>query len=440
MIRTFYFGCDFLYTAARVWGSFRLMEAMARPKWKKRIQYVIWTVTVITVAVLNVCNNSIISALFSNGFQMIIVLLLSFTCGMTFHCRYRDAFGIIFLLWTGLALADFFVQTIAYMVLSAMGQRADILLTATLYRGIYLLLFTMLFCVAVRFVCRRMKGKNWEVSIYLKWGWLLVLPLFLCMIYFQRVYKSLVSELVMKRWWLFLTGNMLMILVFGGYLFVQKEKERGRLLKLRMSMMERDYRELLRVYEEKEILLHDIKKHMQAIRGMAEEGRMQEICCYLDDMNGTLQKGRNKDLVNHDLLNLILNQKFWEADEANISLEYEMEDMADLQLKSTEICALFSNILDNAIEANLKIEEEGRRWIKLACKRKGQILVVSVSNPMAEQQIRFAGRIPETTKRDKGEHGFGIRSIRQIAFMHDGHMLIEAKDEIFSITIYLKGF
>ena len=40
---------------------------------------------------------------------------------------------------------------------------------------------------------------------------------------------------------------------------------------------------------------------------MAEVGQKQEIFSYLDEMNGILQKGKNRVLVNHDLLNLILN-------------------------------------------------------------------------------------------------------------------------------------
>ncbi len=440
MIRAFYYCCDFMYTAVRIWGTMQLMGAVSEPKWGKRIQYAIWAAVIIMVAGLNTCNNSMISVLFSNNFMMIIVLLLSLVSGATYYCGYRNAFCIIFLQWTGLALADFFVQTIAYVILADVGKAADIFLTATLYRGIYLLLCTIFLCVAEWFVCRWMKGKESVIGINLKWKWLLVPPLFLCMVYFQRIYLLLVSEQMMRSWWLFLSGNILMILIFTGYFFIQKEKERSRLQQLKLDMMEYDYRALQRVYEEKEILLHDVRKHMQAIREMVEAGQKQEILVYLDEMNGVLQKGRNRDFVNHDLLNLILNQKFQEAEDTGISLQYEMEDMGGLQLKPTEICALFSNILDNAIEANRKIGEGMERWIKLVCTRKGQILIIYSSNPMAERKIRFVGGIPETTKQDKDGHGFGMRSIRQIVNTHNGHMLAEAEDGIFRFTVYLKAF
>ena len=144
--------------------------------------------------------------------------------------------------------------------------------------------------------------------------------------------------------------------------------------------------------------------------------------------------------MNHDMLNLILNHKFQEAEDAGISVQYEMEDMGGLLLKPTEVCALFSNILDNAIEANQKLADGMERWMKLVCTRKGQILIIDILNPIAEKKIRFVGGILETTKQDKGEHGFGMRSIRQIVNAHNGHMLVETENGIFRFTVYLKGF
>ncbi|MCM1541443.1 MAG: GHKL domain-containing protein [Blautia sp.] len=318
------------------------------------------------------------------------------------------------------------------------GLPTDIFLTVTSYRSVYLLLCAVLLYMVVRSVRSRVKGCN--AGKYLKWGWFLV-PLFLvCEIYFQRVYKLLISERVIQRWWLFLMGSLLAALAFGAYAVIQKERENGRLLKMKMDMLEGDYAELMRVYEEKEILRHDIKMHMRVIREMAEEGHDQEILCYLDEMDSVFQKGRNRNLANHDLINLIVNQKFREAEGVGISLRYELEDMSGLLLKPIEICALFSNMLDNAIEANGRIAEGMERWIELTCARKGQMLILHTSNPMTGTGMRFSEGLPETTKGDKRNHGFGMRSIRQVVNTYEGHMRIENKDGVFDLTVYLKGF
>ena len=155
---------------------------------------------------------------------------------------------------------------------------------------------------------------------------------------------------------------------------------------------------------------------------------------------GVLRKGRNRDLVNHDLLNLILNRKFQEAEEAGISVWYELDDMEKLVLKSMEICALFANILDNSIEANQALTKETGRWIRVTCTRKKKMLVISCSNPVPNGKIRFVGGIPQTTKKDSGNHGLGMRSIQQVVDSSGGHMQIEVKDDIFGLKIYLEGF
>lgn len=105
-----------------------------------------------------------------------------------------------------------------------------------------------------------------------------------------------------------------------------------------------------------------------------------------------------------------------------------------------EICALFSNILDNAIEANQKISEGAARWIKLGIARKGQMLVIAASNPKLEGKLKWAGKIPQTTKRDKEKHGMGMQSIMQVLEMHKGYLIAEDQGAIFQLTVYLQGF
>ena len=438
MTEIFYFGCDFLYTAVRGWATWRLMEVVASPRRNKKRQDLIWMVMILLLSMLSTYNDSVIKSLFSNGLLIVIVLILSLVSCVTFDSRFWNSFCMVFLLWTGLALADLFFQTITYTILTDIGMTADIFLTRTLYRSIYLLLCSVLLCLTVWFVRRRIK--DYDVSRYLKWAWLFVPPLFLCMAYFQRIYKLHISEQMIQRWWLFLRGSLLAALILGGYAIMQRERENGRLLKLKTDMLENEYRDLLNAYEEKEILRHDFKNHMAVIREMAEEGRNQEILCYLDELNSALQKGRNRNLANHDLINLILNRKFCEAEAAGISLRYEMEDMSGLLLKPIEICALFSNMLDNAIEANRRIAEDKECWIELTCTRKGQMLLFCISNPMAETGMRFSEGLPETIKQDKREHGFGMRSIRQVVNTHEGYIQIETRDGIYGLTVCLKGF
>ncbi len=440
MVRVFYYCCDFLYTAAAAWFMLTLAGAVWKPRVEGRVRKIIWAVTVIVVAGINTANNYIISTLFSKTAFMVNILLASLASILTFCCKYKDAFCLIYVSWSTLTLADFFLQTLTYTIQEVISCQGDALLTATVPRGIYLLLWVSVLMILVYIMRTQKKGIQVDITRYLKKGWLLMPLLFVCIIYFQRIYRQAGLEQLMYRWWLFLLGGMLLALAGLAYITIQREKERYWLLQQKTEMLEYNYRVILEGNREKEILLHDIKKHRLAIREMAEVGQSQEIIRYLDEMEQVPQKVRNQDMVNHELLNLILNRKFQEAEGFGITIEFRFDDMCGLLLTQMEICALFTNILDNAIEANQALAGGKERWIKLSCARQGQMLVVYASNPVPEGKMRFLEGIPQTTKKDKKNHGIGMQSIQRVVVSYDGHVQIDVKEGVFELVIYMEGF
>ena len=62
------------------------------------------------------------------------------------------------------------------------------------------------------------------------------------------------------------------------------------------------------------------------------------------------------------------------------------------------------------------------------------------SNPMKEGKVRFVEGIPQTTKKNKWNHGLGMQSIKRVVESHGGHMQIDVKERTFQLVIYLEGF
>ena len=48
--------------------------------------------------------------------------------------------------------------------------------------------------------------------------------------------------------------------------------------------------------------------------------------------------------------------------------------------------------------------------------------------------MRFADGLPQTTKGDTVNHGFGLRSMRGIVARHGGTMTVRAEDGVFSLN------
>ena len=109
-------------------------------------------------------------------------------------------------------------------------------------------------------------------------------------------------------------------------------------------------------------------------------------------------------------------------------------------MSDIDICALFVNLLDNAIEANKKLPREKERYIFFKAKRKGKMAILEASNPFDGVVHYEKEGVLETTKEDKKYHGYGLQSIRQTVEKYLGYMEIKTEDNIFDIVMYLETF
>lgn len=440
MVEGIYFCCDFLYAAVKVWVTLRLAGAIWEPRVDGRKRGIISVATMVFVAGINTYNNMLGSTLFSKAFMIVIIFWIAWMVHWLHRCRYADAFCLGYILWMMAALVDLLIQTLVYILLDFAGLQRDILLTATIPRAVYQLLGATVLLWAVKSACRLVQQRKQEVEHCLRWVWLLILPLFVCVMYFQRIYLSVLSEMLLYYWWLFLFGCLLAVVSLLAYIAVQYARESTRSLQQKMESIEDEYQIWQQAYEKIKILQHDFSKHKQFIQDLIEAGRGKDALGHLEEIDRVLKSDINRNLVNHGMLNLVLNRKMKEGESSGIAVQYEMCDMDGLLLSSVEIVALISNILDNAIEANQELAEGIERWITLACTKKGQMLVICASNSMAGGKLKFKGEIPRTTKTGNGIHGLGMRSIQQVVKQYEGHMQIEVEENTFKLTIYLKGF
>ncbi len=438
MIQLVYFICEFLFAFAKSWVSFGLIEAGAEPKVEKRTEYAVRLVVAALVAGLNTYNNSVISVLFSSAMLLIAVAILALGARSIYRKKFCDCFYLIYLFWMILAMLDFFVQTVACSILLTQGAESTVLLRVGIPRAVYLILSMLAVMWVGKILYAWLSRTNFRQ--YQKGSLFVSLLLFFSMTRFQTIYTYSTPGDLMNRWWIVILGGFVLTLCFAVYAIRRKEREQLRLHRVKVDMLEQNYQSLLQVYEEKAILLHDMKNHFLVMREMVQADQKSELLTYMDEINGEVLQKRSRDLTNHKLLNLILNRKIQEAEDAGMRVEYEFDDMSELRLQPMEICALFCNMLDNAIEANQKVPSDAERWMKMSCTRKYKTLIVSLANPtVGESQVDEDG-IPLTTKQNKSIHGFGIQSMRQIVEKYEGHIQFDMEEGVFAVTGYLKAF
>lgn len=176
------------------------------------------------------------------------------------------------------------------------------------------------------------------------------------------------------------------------------------------------------------IKVHDIKHQMQ---DLDEENRLrlsEELSPVLEDYDARFR-------TENPALDVILTRKSFVCHEKGIHLTVLADGTTLDFMRGADVYALFGNILDNAIEAAEKLEENEKKVIKLFVERKGYFVHIHQENYFS-QKLEFEDGLPRTTKPDTVYHGFGMKSIRMLAEHYDGNVKINIEADRFILDIF----
>ena len=458
-------GCELLYAAAQAWLVLQLVNGLFRPAltvnlhasrphhhagksggllcacslthWDahKPAGEAVWhAVLIALMAALRLGNATGKGALLSNAVLIIGILILTAGSALLFLCSIPDALFVSALGMTGLALGDLTAQALIGLILDSFRLENGISAPG-IWRGMYFLIWAAAMLPAGRVLRRWAAGKRLILLAYRKTLPVLLIPILFSIVCFQQFPGK-----VLGSWAVFLLCCALLFLALWLSMVKHGAENESQMLQLKMSMLESGYQELSEVYRERAILVHDAKNHLRAISAMLDQDKQEEAMAYISRITEEPERGNLTAWCNHEMMNLVLNTKFREARKARIQVECHCDDMSGLALTSTEICALFSNILDNAIEANRKCAAERERRIKLLCARRERMLMISLSNPVEKAAADRKCQLFETTKRDRKLHGLGMQSVKKIVDSYHGDIDAKLQGNEFSMVICLAVF
>lgn len=139
----------------------------------------------------------------------------------------------------------------------------------------------------------------------------------------------------------------------------------------------------------------------------------------------------------NEALDTILTEKSLTCSGEGIVLTVMAEGSSLGFMAPADIYSLFGNALDNAIEAVRDVTDAERRAIAVSVQQRGRMVAVSVENCCAHVPRIPEGGLPETTKNDRENHGFGMRSMRQIAERYGGSLHAGVESDVFYLNVLL---
>jgi sensor histidine kinase regulating citrate/malate metabolism len=181
---------------------------------------------------------------------------------------------------------------------------------------------------------------------------------------------------------------------------------------------------------------HDIKNNLALTQMMLEKGQTDEAKAHIADMLGNVSALSPKYVTGDEMLDLIVFMKADKMEEKNIRFTLDGVVDGGLNIKAMDMCSIFANTLDNAIEAASACEDP---FINFSIKRTDKFFILKITNS-AKSKVDIGKLMSSsgyTSKEDKDHHGFGLMNIRRAVENVSGLIKAESDDSSFTLSIMM---
>lgn len=237
-----------------------------------------------------------------------------------------------------------------------------------------------------------------------------------------------------------LTAAISMLVMFSmilgflafGHRFKMLKKE-NEMFAVREEMSRNHLEEIEKLMETNRIQIHDMRKHLLILKEYGQEQDWESLLRYLNELSNEMNQGKKSVWTHVKILDMVLNQEKIKAEKADIEFRIEEVAIGVLPFTDTEVCALFGNLLDNAIEACYKIKHK-KKWITVRFLRKAKMLYIEIVNSIEKKPKEKSGKL--ISDKSKNEvHGYGLKSVQKIIAKYNGEFDYQIREEEFEVKI-----
>lgn len=219
-------------------------------------------------------------------------------------------------------------------------------------------------------------------------------------------------------------------------LFIESKNEHREKERMAQNYLDaqKQYYELLRDKDlQTRKFRHDIRSHLATMQILCQKGNYEGIKEYLDNINGIVDNMANSFSVGHEIIDAMLNQYAYQAEKESIEMQVSGRIPNNLNISTFDLCTIFSNLLQNAIEAASKCKS-GKIYV--LCQHYKGNLLLTIQNDFEKKPESVGGRF-KTSKLDEQNHGFGMMNVKECVERNGGTFYTEIVDKYFKAVVLL---
>ena len=418
---------------------FRLFDFFFEKKHGKAVHICLELLCTALITALTIWLNAI--SLYSYLTAVIILSIVAASSKLLCRCSFISALSITVVCMLLINALDFLTLSVAELLFGVNGVTIEVMTTVGAYRCALIIgmktVLVLLYILFVHAIKPRIQFNNKVCATVIVSG----IFCFFCM---QKLIEAVIignisdmRKAVLVAWLfiiLFIVSFML-LLKYNAKLTAQKLT--NSIIETRLEVLEADSKAINNAYSDLAKMAHDFKKHIAAISVLAQNQKYDALAGYLAQME---QDAENIRFISHtgvESVDAVLNSRLSAAQKNGVELTIKATPLVLLSVRDMDLCAIAANLLDNAIEACMKVEGAEMRTVRFTISSINSMIIIKVKNPYVEVSDKQKA---ERIAADGHMRGYGLQIIKTLAEKYDGTYTATTKDNAYIATVMLANY
>ncbi len=415
-----------------IWADFIIKYL--RPK-KDNNTLLCYFILVVVDSTITFTLNSLMAF---EGFLCIIYIIVNFIISLIFFKDkiYEKLFAIIII-----EILPVLINFMTLTILSYIFQKSinELIVERDMLRIFILFITKFLLFIVTRIFIRIKRDDTYSFS---KTEWLTI-----SMVFFITLSVAVTLFLMSVQYHLsmkspLITGAGIGLILINIFTYILMTKisrnnhEKSMLIidKMQMELYESQLEASENRYNEFSKVRHDMRNHIQCIQLMLKNNEIAEAQEYVDTlMEDKLYFGVNFVNTENKIVNIISNSKLLKCQNENINVKVCTTPFT-LNMEAVDICTIFGNIFDNAIEACKNMTK--KPIISFSISQKQGIVNIILKNTIEKSVLKNNPKLI-TNKKNQKLHGIGLKSVKDTVKKYNGVIEFYEDEENFIVEIWI---
>lgn len=219
----------------------------------------------------------------------------------------------------------------------------------------------------------------------------------------------------------------------GIRFYVRRSVER-QIARYQNDLTKKHCQEVDNLYRQTRGWRHDFKNHLQTMQAYLELGRLEALERYIRELTDDYSQVDMSLKTGNAMVDAILNSKLSLLRERDIRVDASAAVPEGIPVSDVDLSVMIGNLLDNAMEACLKVSAE-KRFVRFYMAKAKKNLYIYVMNSADGSYRRGLGGYLSTKAADG--HGYGLMRIDKVVKKYRGYRNRQDEGDVFATEILI---